>query len=159
MPIIGTAIFGFGLMTSLWVCSGALVSSMSNLLTWSLPIQLYLVDTFTYAASATAAASVSLSYIASNLVGVHWIHHQTFRSLLGFVFPLFGEQMFAALGYGGGNSLLAGIAIVIGIPFPVWIYFSGERMRMNNPLSRWFFPSHHCESMITLNPFRSTKLW
>jgi len=52
-----------------------------------------------------------------------------FRSLLGFAFPLFGAQMFAALGYGGGNSLLAGIAIVIGIPFPVWIYFHGEQIR------------------------------
>ncbi|KAG1779832.1 major facilitator superfamily domain-containing protein [Suillus placidus] len=99
MPIIGTAIFGFGLMTSF------------------LPIQLYLVDTFAYAASATAAAS-------------------TFRSLLGFVFPLFGQQMFAALGYGGGNSLLAGISIIIGIPFPVWIYFAGERMRAKSSLAR-----------------------
>jgi hypothetical protein len=26
---------------------------------------------------------------------------------LGFAFPLFGEQMFARFGYGGGNSLLA----------------------------------------------------
>jgi hypothetical protein len=59
-------------------------------LSYSLPIQLYLVDTFTYAASALAAASV-------------------FRSMLGFAFPLFGSQMFAALGYGGGNSLLAGM--------------------------------------------------
>jgi len=71
MPIIGTAIFGFGLMTTLWVCSRALVSSTSNLLTRSLPIQLYIVDTFAYAASATAAASVSLSYITLNFVGVH----------------------------------------------------------------------------------------
>ncbi|KAG1820299.1 multidrug resistance protein 4 [Suillus subaureus] len=99
MPIIGTAIFGFGLMTSF------------------LPIQLYLVDTFTYAASAIAAASM-------------------FRSLLGFAFPLFGEQMFASLGYGGGNSLLAGLAIIIGIPFPVWIYFTGERIRAKSPLAR-----------------------
>ncbi|KAG2042966.1 major facilitator superfamily domain-containing protein [Suillus americanus] len=99
MPIIGTAIFGFGLMTSF------------------LPIQLYLVDTFTYAASATAAASM-------------------FRSLLGFAFPLFGEQMFASLGYGGGNSLLAGLAIIIGIPFPVWIYFAGEGIRAKSSLTR-----------------------
>lgn len=99
MPIIGTAIFGFGLMTSF------------------LPISLYLVDTFTYAASATAAASM-------------------FRSLLGFAFPLFGQQMLTSLGYGGGNSLLAGLAIVIGIPFPVWIYFYGERMRANSSLAR-----------------------
>ncbi|KAG1734164.1 multidrug resistance protein 4 [Suillus lakei] len=99
MPVIGSAIFGFGLMTTF------------------LPIQLYLVDSFYYAASALAAAS-------------------TFRSLLGFAFPLFGEQMFAALGYGGGNSLLAGLAIVIGIPFPVWIYYTGERIRARSSLTR-----------------------
>ncbi|KAH7887863.1 multidrug resistance protein 4 [Phlebopus sp. FC_14] len=99
MPIIGTAIFGFGLMTTF------------------LPIILYLVDTFTYAASALAAASV-------------------FRSILGFAFPLFGAQMYAALGYGGGNSLLAGLAIVIGIPFPVWIYYAGESVRARSSLAR-----------------------
>ncbi|KAG1860060.1 multidrug resistance protein 4 [Suillus subluteus] len=99
MPIIGTAIFSFGLMATF------------------LPIQLYLVDTFTYAASATAAASA-------------------LRSLLGFAFPLFGQQMFAVLGYGGGNSLLAGLAIVIGIPFPIWIYYAGERMRARSSLAR-----------------------
>lgn len=99
MPIIGTAIFSFGLMATF------------------LPIQLYLVDTFTYAASATAAAS-------------------TFRSLLGFAFPLFGQQMFAVLDYGWGNTLLAGLAIVIGIPFPIWIYYAGERMRAKSSLTR-----------------------
>ncbi|OCH93097.1 multidrug resistance protein 4 [Obba rivulosa] len=99
MPIIGTGIFGFGMMATF------------------LPIQLYLVDTFTYAASALAAASV-------------------FRSMLGFAFPLFGEQMFAALGYGGGNSLLAGLAIVFGIPFPVWLWFYGERVRERSSLAR-----------------------
>jgi hypothetical protein len=44
--------------------------------------------------------------------------------------------MFAALGIGGGNSLLAGLAIVLGIPFPIWIYYHGEKMRLNNPLNR-----------------------
>ncbi|EIW82421.1 multidrug resistance protein 4 [Coniophora puteana RWD-64-598 SS2] len=99
MPIIGTGIFGFGLMTTY------------------LPIMLYLVDTFAFAASALAAASV-------------------FRSLLGFAFPLFGQQMYAALGYGGGNSLLAGLAIVLGIPFPIWIYYYGERIRARSSLAR-----------------------
>ncbi|KAK7437926.1 hypothetical protein VKT23_018361 [Stygiomarasmius scandens] len=99
MPIIGTGIFGFGLMTAY------------------LPIQLYLVDTFTYAASAVAAASV-------------------FRSLFGFAFPLFAEQMFAAMGVGGGNSFLAGISIVLGIPFPIWLYFNGEKMRARSKLAR-----------------------
>ncbi|KAI0352812.1 multidrug resistance protein 4 [Trametes cingulata] len=99
MPIIGTGIFGFGMMTTF------------------LPIQLYLVDTFTYAASALAAASV-------------------FRSMLGFAFPLFGSQMFDALGLGGGNSLLAALAIVLGIPFPVFLWFYGERMRAKSSLAR-----------------------
>jgi MFS family permease len=99
MPIIGTGIFGFGLMASY------------------LPILLYLVDAFTYAASASAAASV-------------------FRSLLGFVFPLFGQQMFDKLTIGGGNSLLAGLAIVLGIPFPIWIYYKGEEMRKRNKCTR-----------------------
>ncbi|PIL37274.1 MFS general substrate transporter [Ganoderma sinense ZZ0214-1] len=99
MPIIGTGIFGFGMMTTF------------------LPIQLYLVDTFTFAASALAAASV-------------------FRSMLGFAFPLFGSQMFDALGVGGGNSLLAGLAIALGIPFPVWLWFYGERMRARSSLAR-----------------------
>ncbi|KIP12654.1 hypothetical protein PHLGIDRAFT_123755 [Phlebiopsis gigantea 11061_1 CR5-6] len=99
MPIIGSGIFGFGMMTTF------------------LPIQLYLVDTFTYAASALAAASV-------------------FRSTLGFAFPLFGQQMYAALGNGGGNSLLAGLAIVLGIPFPVWLWYNGEKVRARSTLTR-----------------------
>ncbi|KAG9219127.1 hypothetical protein CCMSSC00406_0001537 [Pleurotus cornucopiae] len=92
-------IFGFGLMTTF------------------LPIQLYLVDAFSYAASALAAASV-------------------LRSLLGFIFPLFGQQMYNALGLGGGNSLLAGLSIILGIPFPIWIWYNGERIRLRSKLSK-----------------------
>jgi len=51
----------------------------------SIPIQLYLVDTFKYAASALAAVAV-------------------LRSLFGFFFPLFAGQMFDALTIGGGYS-------------------------------------------------------
>jgi len=75
------------------------------------------VDAFQYAASAVGAAAV-------------------FRSLLGFAFPLFGEQMYSSLGNGGGNSLLAGLAIVIGIPFPIWIWFKGEDIRKRSSLAR-----------------------
>ncbi|KAJ6560589.1 major facilitator superfamily domain-containing protein [Mycena vulgaris] len=99
MPMIGVTIFGFGMMASF------------------LPIQLYLVDTFSYAASAVAAASV-------------------FRSMFGFGFPLFGHEMFQALGTGGGNSLLAGLAIVLGIPFPIYLYYRGAAMRARSKLAR-----------------------
>lgn len=81
-----------------------------------LPLQLYLVDSFKYGASVSASASV-------------------FRSLLGFVFPLFGQQMFDAMGVGGGNSLLAGVSIALGIPFPLWLYYKGESLRRGNPLT------------------------
>ena len=56
--------------------------------------------------------------------------------MLGFAFPLFGEQMFNKLGFGGGNSLLAGVAVVLGIPAPIWIYYNGERMRQNSRHTR-----------------------
>jgi len=95
MPIVGSGIFGFGVVTT------------------TLPILLYLVDAFEYAASATSAAFV-------------------LRSILGFAFPLFGKQMFDRLGLGGGNSLLAGLAILLGIPFPVYIYYWGEAIRMRS---------------------------
>uniref|UniRef100_D8PMZ4 Major facilitator superfamily (MFS) profile domain-containing protein n=1 Tax=Schizophyllum commune (strain H4-8 / FGSC 9210) TaxID=578458 RepID=D8PMZ4_SCHCM len=71
VPILGTAVYAFGQMLTF------------------LPIQLYLVDTFTYAASAVAAATF-------------------FRSMFGFAFPLFAQEMFDTLGMGGGLSLLAG---------------------------------------------------
>ncbi|KAJ7650916.1 multidrug resistance protein 4 [Roridomyces roridus] len=99
MPVIGSGIFGFGMTTTF------------------LPMQLYLVDTFAFAASALSAASV-------------------FRSLLGCAFPLFGGAMFDALGYGGGNSLLGGLAIVLGIPFPVYLYYRGAAIRAKSKLTR-----------------------
>ncbi|EJT97532.1 MFS general substrate transporter [Dacryopinax primogenitus] len=92
MPIIGGGIFSFGMMLTFF------------------PLQVYIVDTFEYAASALAAATV-------------------FRCMFGFGFPLFGQQMFSRLGNGGGNSLLAGLAIVLGIPFPVFIWFKGAELR------------------------------
>ncbi|KAJ7260114.1 multidrug resistance protein 4 [Mycena rebaudengoi] len=97
MPIMGTGIFAFG-FTSTFI-----------------PLQLYLVDTFTYSASALAATSV-------------------LRSIFGFVFPLFAKKMFEAMGTGGGNSFLAGMCILIGIPFPIWIYFHGEKIRARSSL-------------------------
>lgn len=43
--------------------------------------------------------------------------------------------MYNALGFGGANSLLAGLAIVLGIPFPVWIYYKGEAIRARSSLT------------------------
>lgn len=44
--------------------------------------------------------------------------------------------MFRRLGFGGGNSLLAGLSIVLGIPFPVFLWIYGERIRKRSSLTR-----------------------
>jgi hypothetical protein len=71
----------------------------------------YLLDTFpVYAASANGAV-----YIV--------------RGLTGFGFPLFSPEMYAKLGYGWGNTLLALLALVIGCPIPFILWRYGERLR------------------------------
>jgi len=99
VPIIGTAIFALGVMLSF------------------LAITLYLVDSFTYAASAIAASSF-------------------LRSMFGFAFPLFATQMFEALDLGPGSTLLAGVAILLGVPFPIWLFYKGGEARARSSLMR-----------------------
>lgn len=73
--------------------------------------QTYIVDAYTrYAASAIAATTV-------------------LRSLGGFAFPLFAPQMYAALGYGWGNSVLAFVGLAIGFPAPILLWWHGEKLR------------------------------
>ncbi|OAA73402.1 Major facilitator superfamily domain, general substrate transporter [Cordyceps fumosorosea ARSEF 2679] len=88
---------------------GTAIMGVGNLIIF-MALQLYLVDTFTiYAASALAANSVV-------------------RSLLGAVLPLAGGPMYAKLGLGWGNSLLAFIAVAL-IPVP-WLFMRyGEFLR------------------------------
>lgn len=74
-------------------------------------IQTYIVDAYSrYAASGIAAVTV-------------------LRSLAGFGFPLFAPYMYNALDYGWGNSLLAFIGIVLGIPAPFVLWKYGEALR------------------------------
>ena len=74
-------------------------------------MQTYAVDTYTlYAASAGAAGTF-------------------LRSLAGFSFPLFAPYMYARLGYGWGNSLLALIATLVGLPAPFLLWKYGPWLR------------------------------
>ncbi|KAK3631718.1 hypothetical protein LTR56_016674 [Elasticomyces elasticus] len=76
-------------------------------------IQTYIIDSYTkYAASAVAAISC-------------------LRSLAGYGFPLFAPAMYNALGYGWANTILAVVAILIGIPAPFvfWKYGAALRAR------------------------------
>ncbi|KAJ3212297.1 hypothetical protein HDU82_002667 [Entophlyctis luteolus] len=67
---------------------------------------------------------IYMRYSASALAAVGFL-----RALAGFGFPLFSASMYASLGYGWGNSVLAFIGIVIGIPAPVLLLVYGERIR------------------------------
>ncbi|KAK9364659.1 major facilitator superfamily domain-containing protein [Lipomyces kononenkoae] len=70
----------------------------------------YLVDAYTiYAASASSASTMV-------------------RSLGGAVLPLAGPKMYAALGYGWGNTTLAFIMLAI-TPLPFFLYVKGEWLR------------------------------
>jgi hypothetical protein len=76
-----------------------------------------MVDTYTrYAASAIGAATV-------------------LRSLAGFGFPLFATSLYERFGLGWGNSLLALLAIVIGWPSPVMLWFFGAKLRKKSPFA------------------------
>ncbi|KAL8929237.1 MAG: hypothetical protein Q9208_001320 [Pyrenodesmia sp. 3 TL-2023] len=97
VPIIGTVPIGAGLM---FVFT---------------PVSTYLIDAFTTAASALAAATL-------------------FRSVLSAVLPLAGPSMYESLGFGWGNSLLAFVALAFGA-IPIVLYVYGERLRERFPLS------------------------
>jgi len=72
----------------------------------------YLVDTYLmYAASAIAANTIA-------------------RSACGAAAPLFTNQMFTAMGIGGGGSLIGGVATLLAfIPFLFWRYGKQIRLR------------------------------
>ncbi|KAJ6508226.1 MFS polyamine transporter [Mycena sanguinolenta] len=81
-------------------------------------IQVYVVDAFTlYAASAMAVIGCM-------------------RSLFGFAFPLFAQQMYEKLGYGKGDTILAVLAIVIGGPAPWLLWTYGQQLRMRSKFAK-----------------------
>ncbi|KAK1244783.1 hypothetical protein MKX08_004412 [Trichoderma sp. CBMAI-0020] len=74
-------------------------------------IQGYMVDSYTrYAASAVSAVTV-------------------LRSLAGFGFPLFAPAMYNKLGYGVGGTVLAAVAVGIGWPSPIFLWYYGPKLR------------------------------
>jgi hypothetical protein len=78
-------------------------------------VQNFYIDAFTrYAASAIAAGSL-------------------FRSLVGACFPLFGSDMYNAVGYGWGCTILAAAGVVL-MPMPMLIMKYGRRVRERYPV-------------------------
>ncbi|WFD00412.1 hypothetical protein MYAM1_003161 [Malassezia yamatoensis] len=79
---------------------------------------LYLADAITlYTASATSALVMT-------------------RGLFSFTFPLFAPQLYAKLGQGWGNSVLALAAACIGLPAPFIMYKAGQALRNKSDYSQ-----------------------
>ncbi|KAI3316846.1 putative MFS multidrug transporter [Xylariaceae sp. AK1471] len=80
-----------------------------------LPVQTYMIDAFPeYAASSTAALASS-------------------RNVVGTFLPLAGPYLYKAIGLGWGNTLLAGVALVL-IPAPYLIAKYGGKLRLKYPI-------------------------
>lgn len=78
----------------------------------------YMIDTYPkYAASAMASILV-------------------LRSILAFALPLVASPLYDNLGYGWGNSLLAFIAIFVGIPATVALRYFGPALRRRSTYAR-----------------------
>ncbi|KAL3420381.1 hypothetical protein PVAG01_08880 [Phlyctema vagabunda] len=77
------------------------------------PLQAYVMDSYPEHVSSASAAT------------------QFLRSLTAFGFPLFAPQMYATLGFGWGNSLLAFVAIGLGLPSigVLWRYGASLRAK------------------------------
>ncbi|KAK3652854.1 hypothetical protein LTR56_004802 [Elasticomyces elasticus] len=80
-------------------------------------IQAYAIDYYTtYAASAMAA----LTFV---------------RCVVGTFLPLLAPALYQNFGYGWGNTLLAGIAVVFGVPAPLLLWIYGEKLRTKSKYS------------------------
>jgi len=78
--------------------------------------QTYIIDIFGHQTAASALAAITL-----------------FRNLTGAFLPLAAPTLYANLGLGWGNSVLAFITIGF-IPVPIFFYFRGESLRERFPI-------------------------
>ena len=77
--------------------------------------QLYALDVYPTWAASASAGSLFL------------------RSLTGFAFPLWAPYLYQRLGFGWGNSLLALVAAVVGVPVPLLLWRYGPALRRRSP--------------------------
>ncbi|KAL4977330.1 putative MFS transporter [Aspergillus desertorum] len=117
---IGLLWYGWSARSSIhWIMPniGAAIYSAGTLVE-VLCVTGYIIDTYQkYAASAMAAIFV-------------------LRSILAVVLPLAAPSLYDNLGFGWGNTLLALIAIFIGIPAPILLWYYGPALRHRSPYAR-----------------------
>lgn len=116
---LGLLIYGLSVAARThWIVPdlGAALTCVGLIITFN-SAQAYVVDAYTdeirdvnYAASAAGAAAFV-------------------RTMAGFSFPLFAPGLFETLGVGGGNGVLAGVAVVVGVVAPVGLWRWGPSLR------------------------------
>lgn len=93
---------------------GAAVFTTGTAITMT-ALQTYVIDAYPlYAASAVGATAVA-------------------RSLTGFAFPLFAPNLYAGLGWGWGNSVLAFAILAVGYSGAFVLWYFGARLRAASP--------------------------
>ncbi len=110
---IGVLLYGWSAQYRVfWLVTdiGAVIFSTAMMFLF-VSINNYIVDTFGIIAASAIAATTFL------------------RSLAGFGLPLAGPTMYANLGYGVGNTILAAIVAAIGIPAPFLLWHYGPWLR------------------------------
>lgn len=109
----GLLIYGWGVQQKLsWAVPdvGIGVFGCGNILATQ-AMQAYVMDAF---AEHTASASAASQFL---------------RNVFAFAFPIFAPRMYASLGFGWGNSLLALMFLAMGVPGPFVLWRYGERLR------------------------------
>ena len=120
MIAIGTIALPIGLLWYGWSAQAAVFPLVPNLgvAVFAMGIVVVLMCTSLYVVDAYKQESAS----ATGAVNV-------LRTLGAFAFPLFSDRVYKALGYGWGNTLLAGLSIGIGLPLSFILWRSGRKMR------------------------------
>ncbi|KAF2702910.1 MFS general substrate transporter [Pleomassaria siparia CBS 279.74] len=110
---IGCLWYGWSAQAHLhWIMPdlGVMIFGIGGILSFQ-AVQAYVLEAYPqHGASAMAAVSIT-------------------RALAGFTFPIFAPAFYNQLDYGRGNTVLASIALVLGIPGPILLYRYGAKLR------------------------------
>ncbi|KAJ4421534.1 hypothetical protein N0V82_003672 [Gnomoniopsis sp. IMI 355080] len=96
---------------------------------WSAQAKLHVVMPNVGTVILTAGTNVSFYCVNQYLIDAYAVHAASalgaatiLRGVFGFVIPLIAPKMFLQLGFGIGNSILAVVAVVVGLPcfFLIW---------------------------------------
>ncbi|KAJ4353792.1 uncharacterized protein N0V89_005522 [Didymosphaeria variabile] len=120
LMVPGTLLFPVGLLIYGWAAQqrvhwivvdiGAVLLGCGYLLSTT-AVQSYVIEAYLdHTASGAAAAQLP-------------------RNVFAFAFPIFAPSLYDSLGYGLGNTTLAGIAVLFGIPAPYILWRYGESLR------------------------------